>query len=181
LPGLERYAEGHETMTRNMTPTAIGFACMTAAGFMMLGIRYLQRPEITTSLRSPDQRLRAELVDRPHFPTIDRNFSLRIVGPDGSSRRIFTSPDESPSGVGTDRFFWSTDSKGLLLIGKRFWVRDGAQLDNGEFLYLLYDVPSGKIWCNSDQRGPPFGPNELAGYDFGEPLTQRASTTSGPP
>ena len=81
------------------------------------------------------------------------------------------SPDESPTGIGSERFLWSKDSKRLLLVGKCFWVREGVQLESGEFLYFLYDVPSGQVWCNSDHRGPPFGPNELAGYDFGESLT----------
>jgi hypothetical protein len=57
-------------------------------------------------------------------------------------------------------------------------VRDSVELDTGEFLYLLYDLPSGKIWCNSDQEGPPFGANELDGYDFGEPLMLKPVTNT---
>ena len=117
------------------------------------------RLEETTSLWSPDQRLRAVLLDRPHFPSVDRNFVVRIEETEGVSREVFMSPDESPSGIGSERFLWSKDSTRLLLVGKRFWVREGVQLESGEFLYFLYDVPSGQVWCNSDHRGPPFGPN----------------------
>jgi len=88
------------------------------------------------------------------------------------------SPDESPLGIGSERFLWSADSKRVLLVGKRFWVREGVQLVGGEFLYFLYDVPSRQVWCNSDSQGPPFGPNELAGYDFGESLTLRPVSES---
>jgi len=138
---------------------------------LLAGVFAALRREETTSLLSPEQRLRAVLLDRPHFPSIDRNFVVRIEETEGVSRKVFMSPDEPPTGIGSERFLWSKDSKRLLLVGKRFWVREGVQLESGEFLYFLYDVPSGQVWCNSDQRGPPFGPNELAGYDFGESLT----------
>jgi hypothetical protein len=138
---------------------------------VLAGLFAALRREETTSLLSPDQRLRAVLLDRPHFPSIDRNFVVRIEETEGVSRKVFMSPDESPTGIGSERFLWSKDSKRLLLVGKRFWVREGVQLESGEFLYFLYDVPSGQVWCNSDRQGPPFGPNELAGYDFGESLT----------
>ena len=127
---------------------------------------------VTASATSPDGRLRAEIVDRRlHF--IDRNFRLRIVDPKRMATVVFTSPDESPRGVGHDRLLWSSDSRRLLLIGPNFWVREEAKLKSGESLYLLYDAPSGSVWCNSDQDGPPFGEGELAGYDFGESMAMR--------
>ncbi len=96
---------------------------------------------------------------------------MRIEEAGGASRTVFTSPDEPPSGIGQERFLWSKDGTRLLLVGKRFWVRDEAKPADGECLYFLYDVPSGRVWCNSDKQGPPFGTAELAGYDFGEELT----------
>lgn len=127
---------------------------------------------VTTAATSPDGTLRAEIVDRRlHF--IDRNFRLRIVDAKGKATVVFTSPDESPRGIGHDRLLWSSDSRRLLLIGRNFWIRGEAELKSGESLYLLYDVPSGRVWCNSDQEGPPFGKQELAGYDFGEVLVMQ--------
>ncbi len=148
---------------------------VVVAALLLAGLLAALRSEETISLVSPDQQLRAVLLDRPHFPSIDRNFTVRIEDAKGASRKIFVSPDESPLGVGSERFLWSTDSRRLLLVGKRFWVRAGVQLKGGECLYLLYDISSGRVWCNSDQRGPPFGPDELAGYDFGENLTLQSA------
>lgn len=136
--------------------------------------------EITTSLPSPDRRWRAILVDHPYRVSIDRNFHVCIEDPDGVSRTVFTSPDETPLGIGSERFLWSNDSRRLLLVGRRFYLRQGVQLTTGESLYLLYDLPSGKTWCNSDQQGPPFGPEELVGYDFGESLALVAKSAGGP-
>jgi len=154
-----------------MYAAVVAFVSALVVGLLLAVLFAALRLEETTSLASPDQRLRAVLLDRPHFPSVDRNFRVRIEETEGVSREVFMSPDESPTGIGSERFLWSKDSKRLLLVGKCFWVREGVQLESGEFLYFLYDVPSGQVWCNSDHRGPPFGPNELAGYDFGESLT----------
>ena len=124
---------------------------------------------VTTAATSPDGTLRAEIVDR-RVNFLDRNFRLRIVDAAGKATVVFTSPDENPRGVGHDRLLWSRDSRRLLLVGRNLWVRDEAKLKSGESLYLLYDVPSGRVWCTSDQSGPPFGEEELAGYDFGEAM-----------
>jgi hypothetical protein len=124
---------------------------------------------MTTSAASPDGQYRAELVDR-RIHTIDRNFRIRIMDSMGKSQVVFLSPDENPLKIGQERFLWSQDGKRLLLLGRGFWVRKGAELANGESLYFLWDAPSGHTWCNSDQRGPPFDISELEGYDFGETL-----------
>jgi hypothetical protein len=156
----------------------VGSATVVLAFLLMALFVYAIRHEKTTSLLSPDNRLLAVLLDRPHSPSIDRNFEVHIEEVGGPSRKVFVSPDESPSGIGSERFLWSKDSKRVLLVGKRFWVREGVQLETGEFLYLLYDVPMHKVWCNSDHEGPPFGADELAGYDFGESFTSKPAGKS---
>jgi hypothetical protein len=128
------------------------------------------RRETTTSLLSPDEGLRAVLVESsPRF--IDRNFRVYLESTDSHTlREIFRSPDEGMP-IGSERFLWSRDGKRLLLLGRHFFVEKGAQLPNGELLYLMYDIPSGRIWCNAKQSGRGrFGSDELAGCDFGEPL-----------
>ncbi len=151
-------------------PIYAGSVAATAgvlAAFVMTARPRLQE---TASSLSPDGRLRAVLLD-PRSPfQVDRNFMVRIDEAGGASRTVFRSPDESPRGIGHDRLLWSRHSTRLLLVGKRFWVRGAAKLADGECLYFLYDVPSGRIWCNSDVTGPAFGTAELAGYDFGEDL-----------
>jgi hypothetical protein len=142
---------------------------LTLAFFLSL-VWLMSISEVTASAMSPDGRMRAEVVDRS-FPRIDRNLRIRIVDDKGDAQVVFTSNDEPRSGIGQDRLLWSSDGQRLLLVGKKFWVREGVELTAGEFLYVLYDLPSGKVWCNSDHDGPPFGLEELEGFDFGEPLT----------
>ena len=151
------------------TAIILAIAGAVAAGCFFFLVWAMGASEVTTSAVSPDQQLRAELVDRK-VHVIDRNFCIRIVGANGTSRIVFRSPDESPTGIGQERFLWSQDGQRLLLVGRRFWVRKGAELTSGESLYYLYDVNSGHVWCNSDQQGPPFDLAELEGHDFGEPL-----------
>jgi hypothetical protein len=143
--------------------------------FFAVMVAVLSLSAVTTAATSPDGTLRAEIVDRRlHF--IDRNFRLRIVDAAGKATVVFTSCDESPNGIGQERLLWSSDGRRLLLVGRRFWVRGDAKLKSGESLYLLYDVPSGRVWCNSDQEGPPFGEKELADYDFGEVFVMQSGT-----
>lgn len=162
--------------TSGKTRYWIILAAVAAIVLMFGGFFAILTPQqITTSLTSPDQKLRAVLLDA-RFHLIDRNFAVCIEETRGTSRRIFRSPDEAPSGIGSERFIWSKDGKRLLLVGSRFWARKGVELASGEHLYLLYDAPSGKVWCNSDQVGPPFRLDELKGYDFGEDLTLKPMT-----
>jgi hypothetical protein len=143
-------------------------ASLFVGGFTLL-LWALSQTQITTAAYSPDGQHRADLVDRK-LHMIDRNFRIRIVELSGSSQFVFHSPDENPLNIGQERFLWSQDGRRLLLVGRGFWVRKGAELANGESLYFLWDAASGKSWCNSDQRGPPFDITELEGFDFGENL-----------
>jgi len=168
---VERRLSRTSGKTRYWVIAAVSLIVLLCGGvFAMFTPRH-----VTTSLMSPDQHLRAVLLDA-RLHGLDRNFAVCIEETGGDSRRIFGSPDEAPSGIGSERFIWSKDSKGLLLVGSRFYARKGVQLASGEHLYLLYDRPSGKVWCNSDMIGPPFGPDELKGYDFGEDLTLKPVT-----
>jgi hypothetical protein len=149
----------------------VGYATVAAVCLLAgrLSTRVL-REQVTTTRLSPDELLRAVLVEYPYPGFIDRNFQVRIEEVKGASRTIFRSPDEGRP-TGSERFLWSRDGSRLVLLGKHFYVTEGVRLQNGEFLYLLYDFPTGRLWCNADQsRAPRFGESELRGYDFGEPL-----------
>jgi hypothetical protein len=143
---------------------AIAVVAVIAIGIFAM-VWLLTLSYVSASAVSPDGTLRAEIVDRS-FQFIDRNFRVRIVDGKGIARTVFRSPDESPSGVGQEQLLWSADGNRLLLVGK-FWVREGAELANGKCLYLLYDIPSGQVWCNSDQRvGSGFDREQLEGFDL---------------
>src|SRR5688500_12577385 len=91
---------------RNLRTVIIVFG-LYIAFFAVIGT-VLSWSAVTTAATSPDGTLRAEIVDRRlHF--IDRNFRLRIVDAAGQATVVFTSPDESPSGIGQERLLWSSD------------------------------------------------------------------------
>jgi hypothetical protein len=141
----------------------IGAACGPTAIFLLGWL--LTSTQVTASADSPDENYRAEVVD-PSFRFIDRNFCVRIMDDKGNSRMVFRSPDEPVTGVGQERLLWSEDGNRFLLVGK-FWVREGSEIADGECLYLLCDVASGKVWCNSGQQvAPGFGREELEGFDL---------------
>jgi hypothetical protein len=132
--------------------------------------------ERTTLTRlSPDETLRASLVER-EFPSIDRNFQIRLENlVKGETTTIFRSPDEGRP-YGTERLIWSKDGKWLLLVGRHCFVKDDLFLDNGDQLYFLYQVPSGKFWLNSAERPdlPALKAEMVEGVEFTEPVTLKA-------
>jgi hypothetical protein len=123
----------------------------------------------TTTRLSPDETLRASLSEPPG---LDRNFMVRIENlVTGASRTIFRSPDEGgPSG--TERLIWSKDGTKLLLVGRHFFVKDDLFLDNGDQLYFLYDVPTGRGWWNSEglATSSPLKAEMVEGLEFTEPV-----------
>jgi hypothetical protein len=132
--------------------------------------------ERTTLTRlSPDETLRASLVERV-FPSFDRNFQIRLEDlVKGETTTIFRSPDEGKP-YGTERLIWSKDSKWLLLVGRHCFVKEDLFLDNGDQLYFLYQVASGRFWLNSAERPdlPALKAEMVDGVEFTEPVTLKA-------
>ncbi len=87
---------------------------------------------------------------------LDRNFQIWLQRrSDGFKINLFQSPDEGTP-IGSERIIWSGDHSQFVLVGKEFFVEDGSRLPI-EKLYLLYDIPTGKLWCNASQApGPRF-------------------------
>ena len=67
---------------------------------------------------------------------------------------------------------WAKDSSQFVLLGRQFYVVEGARLTNGESLYLLYDIRSGQLWCNANQqdKAENFSPKNLDGIAWGGTL-----------
>ena len=157
--------------TRTTLKRYIAYALFALAGFLLGWWSVRTTPaDVTTSLLSPNEKMRAVLVEHP-LSFIDRNFRVyleKTENPGALSSELFRSPDEGRP-IGSERFLWSGDNTRILLLGRHFFVKPEVQLRNGESLYLLYDVPSGRIWCNASQqdRYPHFGEEELSGYNFG--------------
>jgi hypothetical protein len=81
---------------------------------------------------------------------MDRNFEIWLEQKaDGFKTNIFRFPDEGRP-IGTERIIWSGDHSQFVLVGRHFMVEDRSSLPI-EALYLLYDIPTGKLWCNASQ------------------------------
>ena len=69
---------------------------------------------------------------------------------DGNKTRIFQSPDEGLPG--TERIIWRRDHSQFVIVGRNFFVDERPRIPM-DVLYLLYDIPTGKVWCNAAQAG----------------------------
>jgi len=98
----------------------------------------------TLKERGPGVGHRVTLVDYSGFLHLDRNFDLKVDG-----ETIYHSPDEGPP---AERVIWSQDGQRFLLLGKNLLTHYGWELENGQTVYLMYDIPSRKLWCNTSQR-----------------------------
>jgi hypothetical protein len=127
----------------------IALIISVVANLFLMGILMMSRKDdrlITAVSRSPDGNRLVRLVEKPAL--VDRNFKVTIAdSPIEKQKVIFNSPDEGMP-RGSETFFWSDDSRYLLLTGQHFFVIGGVDSKVGK-LYLLYDTQSGEIWCNA--------------------------------
>ena len=109
------------------------------------------------------------------LPPSIRNFSIRLEDLARDEEvTIFRSPDEGGP-PGTERLIWSKDGTKLLLVGRHFFVKEDLFLDNGDQLYFLHDLPTGKSWCNSAGVDlPPLKADQVRGVEFTEPIVMKA-------
>jgi hypothetical protein len=128
------------------------------------------RFQTTQCSLSPDERFRVRILD-PGISWIDRNFEVRVerLG-DHKETTIFRSPDEDPP-PGRERIVWSEDGKRFVIVGRRFIVGDGARKPDEEVLYLMANVETGQVWCNSNQQTafPRFTCKDLPPMRWGGP------------
>ena len=125
---------------------------------------------LTLTSLSPDDHLRVRLVE-VSSGRIDRNFELRLEDLAGrATKTLFRSPDEGMP-EGSERIVWASDGSRFVLVGRHFFLRDGPHLATGESLYLMYNVETGGLWCNSPQsKLPPFSLRDLEGTRWREPF-----------
>ena len=159
-----------------------GYVVVFAAGMLagVVGVCtawFLQSPHgperVTLTSLSPDDAVRASVVERPTF--LDRNFELRLEHLGREPRKaavIFVSPDEGRP-EGSERIVWSADGSRFLLLGRHFYANAAAPrfgADRGEVAYLMYDLPTGRLWCNAKQQRshPPFTWDDLRSVQWRE-------------
>ena len=126
-------------------------ALCTAFGvaIMIFSASSTPRLESHTPVSAPNGRY-SGVVAEPPMRFVDRNFRLLLVDNNsGNSVEIFRSKDQSPS-IRLERVVWSPDSRYLALVGDRYYVVEGCDFDNGEFLFLVYDTVTKVVYCNAD-------------------------------
>jgi hypothetical protein len=147
---------------------AIWAAALLLAGVIGFGLRGcgLFFPPTTLNSLSPDDTHRVTLVERRL--DIDRNFELRLENlTTGRTKTVFRSPDEGRP-VGSERIVWSADSSRFVVLGHHFYIADSGKLASGELAYLMMELNTGKIWCNSEQQAefPRFGLDDLTSISW---------------
>lgn len=144
-----------------------------------LSFRRVNEEQVTLTSLSPDDLLRVRLVEVP-AGMIDRNFELRIENlADRTAKTVFRSPDEGLP-EGSERILWASDGSRFVLVGRHFFTDGAPRLATGETLYLMYEVRSGRLWCNSKQpsRFPHFSLRDMEGTDWPPPLPPSATPQS---
>ncbi len=146
-------------------------------GLVLLARLFLGLSTVTASASAPDGRMVVQLVDPARI--LDRNFIIRLRGPSGWWRQIWSSPDEGLPGG--ERFLWSRDGRHVLLIGRNFFALPESCLSSGEFLYLHLDTSTGAVRNNATQSpGPRFALADLASIEFTAPLEAGGRAVKGP-
>jgi hypothetical protein len=128
------------------------------------------RYQTTQVSLSPDERYRVRILD-PGISWVDRNFQIRVERMDDHREiTIFQSPDEDPP-PGRERIVWSQNGKRFVIVGPRFIVVGAPRKPDKEVLYLMADVESGRVWCNSNQQTahPHFTCKDLPPMRWGGP------------
>ena len=119
-----------------------------------VGVGRLTGDRTTTSRLSPDETIRARLVETSPWWAPDRSVRVQLDSLiEGTTTVLYASPDEGRP-EGTERLIWSKDGAWLLLVGRHFFVKEDLYLDNGDQAYFLYHLPSGKAWLNSAASSP---------------------------
>ncbi len=139
----------------------------------------------TVARLSPNEAWIAELGEPQIWFNPDRYVTIRLKRlydenhrplsehrPGGNWKFLYQSMDEGRP-EGTERLIWSKDGTKLLVVGRHFFVKKDLFLDNGDQLYFLHDVPSGKGWSNADKSEgfPQLTAAMIEGVEFTEPVT----------
>jgi hypothetical protein len=160
-------------MKRRVFDVALGLS----TGIAIMWIFSVNRDRTTVSSLSPDDSIRARLVETSPTWALDRNFAVRLEFLKGDkTRTIFSSPDEGRP-VGSERFIWSKDGTTLLLVGRHFYTTAaGPVLEMGEQAHFLYHVSSRRGWYASDQQSawPNLTNDVLRSIEFTEVVQLRS-------
>lgn len=138
-----------DNSTKRQTWQAIKWGCGLGGGFILIIFLANRTPQDVTVSQSPDG-LHRIVVRQPRFVFMDRNFRVVLIETSTKTEReIFRSLDQSPT-IESERLVWSADSKAVGLFGDKYYVVPNSQLPTGEIVFLVYNLDTGKLWCNAD-------------------------------
>jgi hypothetical protein len=125
---------------------------------------------------SPDETMLADLGEPQVLFNPDRYVSIRLMKLHDRKWSVIHHSGDEGRPEGTERLIWSKDGKWLLVVGRHFFVKEDLFLDNGDQLYFLHHVPSGKSWLNSasETQLPVLNADAIRGIEFTEPVTLKA-------
>jgi hypothetical protein len=90
------------------------------------------------------------VIREPRFAWMDRHFTLEVTYvPTGVKQLVFHSTEQSTS-ITKERFVWSPDSRYVALVGDRYFVVEGSETRDKDFLFLVYDTVDNVVYCNAD-------------------------------
>ncbi len=155
------------------TSCLIGFVMVLVAA--SLAVYAITRKHITLESTSPSGEFSVVLEERRMPFTVDRNIYVVLRNEKtGEPKQILLTPDEARP-PGTERILWSRDGNHFLLVGTKFYTKHDLTLETGEIAYLLYHIPTERVWHNSRQMSSSreLAPTTLDNIDFTEPLNIR--------
>ena len=154
----------------NIRRVLIGVIAITLLGALYAILRPA-RPHVRPAKpHVPD--MRGELWESTHDPTASHHSFCVFLVRDGEPEVLFESPEE-PGPPGTERFLWSPDKRWMLLVGRQYQLTQDIRTPEGDSCYLLYDVQTHTLLCNTSQSDWPtrFSVKDLQDAGFTFPAT----------
>jgi hypothetical protein len=126
----------------------------------------------TITRLSPDETALAELAGTAWPSQPYRIVVIQLQAPLGNDPRTLYTSREQGLPAGTERLIWSRDGTMLLVVGRHFFVKEDLFLDNGDQLFFLHHLPSGRSWSNEtgEDKVPPLTAEQVKGVEFTEPV-----------
>lgn len=119
------------------------------SAILVVVFSYYFIPLNSTVSVSPDNSWQV-VIRENRFRFIDRNFRVVLINTaNGIETELFSSWDQFPL-IESEQFVWSKDSRKFALIGDRYYVVDNSELPSGKTVFLVYDMDSRELFCNTD-------------------------------
>ena len=129
----------------------------------------------TITRLSPDEKARASLAGTAWPSQPYRMVQIQLEAPLGSDPRTLFTSGEQGLPAGTERLIWSRDGTWLLVVGRHFFVHADLFLDNGDQLFFLHHLPSGRSWSNEtgEKNIPLLTAEQVRGVEWTEPVVMK--------